>query len=123
MSWTRRMVSPSIPTSASRGGSARCASSSNRRSPRAASPELVPRLTRRFQERLVTQGIPLYWLVDVPPADPGFTPVQLLATWGVWPGAPDDLEFHPDAPADLAALRRELGPAGPMLPAELPEGI
>ena len=81
-----------------------------------------PRLTRQFQERLVAEGIPLYWLVDVPPGDPGFAAVQLLATWGVWPGAPDDLEFHPDEPADLPALRRELGPAGPMLPPELPSG-
>jgi hypothetical protein len=83
----------------------------------------VPRLTRRFQERLVAEGVPLYWLVDVPPGDPGFAAVQLLATWGVWPGAPDDLEFHPETPVDMAALRRELGPAGAMLPAELPPGM
>jgi hypothetical protein len=81
-----------------------------------------PLLTRQFQERLVAEGIPLYWLVDVPPGDPGFAAVQLLATWGVWPGAPDDLEFHPDEAADLEALRRELGPAGSRLPSELPSG-
>src|SRR5207247_7341504 len=38
-----------------------------------------PRLTRRFQERLVAEGIPLYWLVDLPPGAPEFAVVQLLA--------------------------------------------
>jgi hypothetical protein len=82
-----------------------------------------PRFTRRFQSRLVAEGVPLYWMVDVPLGDPDFAPVQLLATWGVWPGAPDNLHFRPDEPADLAALQRELGSAAQMLPAELPAGV
>ncbi len=45
--------------------------------------------------------------------------MQLLATWGVWPGAPDDLRFRPDDPADPDALRRELGASAALL-AQLP---
>jgi hypothetical protein len=81
-----------------------------------------PDLTRRFQTRLVAEGIPLYWLIDVPPGDPDFAAVQLLATWGIWPGERDDLEFHSEEPTDPAALRRELAPAFQALLAELPEG-
>jgi hypothetical protein len=82
-----------------------------------------PRLTRRFQSRLVAEGVPLYWLIDVPFGDPDFAPVQLLSTWGVWPGAPDDLRFRPDEPAEPSELRRELGSAAQMLPDELPAGV
>ena len=81
-----------------------------------------PRLTRQFQTRLVAEGVPLYWSVDVPLEDPAFDAVQLLATWGVWPGAPDDLRFRPDDLAEESELRRELRPAAPMLLAELPAG-
>jgi hypothetical protein len=75
-----------------------------------------PRLTRQFQLRLTGEGVPLYWRIDTPMGDPGFEAVQLLATWGVWPGAPDDLHFRPDEPALPVELQRELGPAAGLLP-------
>ncbi len=74
-----------------------------------------PRLTRRFQERLVAEGVPLAWTVDTPATDPGFAAIQLLSAWGVWPGASDDLRFRPDDPATPADLRRELGPSATFL--------
>jgi hypothetical protein len=79
-----------------------------------------PRLTRRFQERLVAEGIPLAWTVDVPLGDPEFAPIQLLTTWGAWPGAPDDLRFRPDEPIDASGLRRELGSSAALLPEMAP---
>lgn len=81
-----------------------------------------PRLTRGLQARLVRDGVPLYWFVDTPMGDPAFEAAQLLATWGVWPGAPGDLLFRPGEPAKPEALRRELGPAATTLLAELPAG-
>ena len=79
-----------------------------------------PQLTRRFQSQLAAEGVPLYWLVDVPLDDPDFVPIQLLATWGLWPGAPDDLRFRPDEPAERDELQEELPLAVRMLLAQLP---
>jgi hypothetical protein len=54
-------------------------------------------LCRRFQERLVEQGVPVYWWSDVPSSHPAFVATQLLGTWGIWPGG-DSLEFRPEEP-------------------------
>ena len=51
----------------------------------------------RFQRSLLGEGVPLAWIVDVPPAHPAFTAIHALAAAGV-PLAADDLELHPDRP-------------------------
>ena len=46
------------------------------------SPERIWRdgaATRRFQQRLLEDGVPLAWVIDVPLADPAFVAVQILA--------------------------------------------
>jgi hypothetical protein len=55
--------------------------------------------TRRFQQRLLEDGVPLAWVIDVPLADPAFVAVQTLAAGGV-PLAPDALELFPGAPLE-----------------------
>ena len=40
-------------------------------------------LLRRFQLKLVQNGVPLAWTVDVPPEHPDFIPAQLLVATGV----------------------------------------
>ncbi len=64
------------------------------------SPEQVwrdPGETSRFQRRLLEDGVPIAWIVDVPPGHPAFTAVQVLAAAGA-PVAPERLELVPDAP-------------------------
>jgi hypothetical protein len=75
---------------------------------------LSPDLLRAFQARLVADGVPLDWHVDVPLDHPAFAATQLLSTWALWPGDPDSLEFGPDAPIDhntAAALLRDRDPS------------
>jgi len=60
--------------------------------------------TKRFQRSLLEEGVPLAWIVDVPPGHPSFTAVQLLAVSGR-PVAPDSLELVPDAPLSAEQWR------------------
>lgn len=53
--------------------------------------------TARFQRSLLLEGVPLAWLVDVPPGHPSFTAIHALAVSGV-PPVSDGLELFPDAP-------------------------
>ncbi len=50
---------------------------------------------KRFQEELLSNGIPLYWVIDVPIESSGFPAVQRLAMTGVLRRTPD-LLFHPE---------------------------
>ena len=63
---------------------------------------VTPRLVRAearerkaFQKTLLANGIPLFWLLDVPMESPGFIAVQRLAMAGALRGAPG-LLFHPE---------------------------
>lgn len=62
-------------------------------------------LRREFQHRLVTQGVPLYWFIDVGVDHPAFAALQMAAMTGEVQGSPDSLE----AAALPAATRRRLG--------------
>lgn len=81
----------------------------------------TPRLLRRFQLRLLDQGVPLYWYDDVPLRHQAFGATQLLAVEGVWEGRDSDLHFLPEARLTLAegkeavarAARRALIWGGP----------
>jgi hypothetical protein len=53
-----------------------------------------PETLRRFQRVLLGEGVPLYWLIDVPVAHPGFAAVQELAM----SVRPEALTFDPAAP-------------------------
>jgi len=64
-----------------------------------------PRLRREFQQRLVGEGVPLYWFTDVGVDHPVFSPLQLAAVTGEVTGAPDRLE----AAALPADVRRRFG--------------
>jgi hypothetical protein len=64
-----------------------------------------PRLRREFQQRLVGEGVPLYWFTDVGVDHPVFAPLQLAAVTGEVTGAPDRLE----AAALPADVRRRFG--------------
>lgn len=55
-----------------------------------------PELVRSFQQRLLNQGIPLYWYEDLPAQHPAWKAAQLLAVTGIWPGAEDHLGFAPE---------------------------
>ena len=69
----------------------------------------------RFQSRLVEEGVPLDWHIDVPLDHPAFAATQLLSTWALWPADPDRLEFLPGARLDKTAaaeiIRRYDAPA------------
>ena len=78
-------------------------------------------LRLRVQRRLLAGGAELAWAIDVPPADPRWASLQLLAAAGATegPGARTRLEVLPDAPlrgedrvAALAAADRLLAAAG-----------
>ncbi len=62
-------------------------------------------LRRELQYRLVTDGVPLYWFIDVGVDHPAFAAPQLAAMTGEAQGSPDSLE----AAALPAATRRRLG--------------
>jgi hypothetical protein len=53
-------------------------------------------LRLQLQEKLLDDGISLYWFVDVPLAHPAFKCVQTLAQMGVPLGSDHDLFFHPE---------------------------
>lgn len=59
-----------------------------------------PAQLRDFQARLVEEGIPLDWHVDVPLGHPAFAAVQLLSAWGLWPADRHSLEFRPGSSID-----------------------
>ena len=69
-------------------------------------------LLRRFQLKLLQNGVPLAWTVDVPPEHPDFIPAQLLVVaGGIQPGSTraGRLELILDAPLtepERTALRR-----------------
>ena len=68
------------------------------------SPEQVwrdPGETACFQRRLLEDGVPIAWIVDVPPGHRAFTAVQVLAATGA-PVAPERLELVPAAPLSAA---------------------
>jgi hypothetical protein len=73
---------------------------------------VADRHLRRFQAELVGRGVSLTWFPDVPDGHPAFPAVQLLGTWGVWPGEPERLEFGPEAPMALEAAQALLSRAG-----------
>jgi hypothetical protein len=67
--------------------------------------EADPRLRHEFQRRLVTDGVPLYWFVDVGVDHPAFPDLQMAAMTGEVKGAPDSLE----AAALALDVRRRYG--------------
>lgn len=79
----------------------------------------------RLQTQLVSDGVPLAWTLDVPPGDPRFVAVQLLAAAGALTGRrAAALDVRPQDPADeeerhalARAAARLLGdPDGAVLP-------
>jgi len=62
------------------------------------------RRLRRLQRRLVRDGVPLYWYIDVPLGHPTFEAAQVLAAWGVWKGEEQSLEFGTEQPVGSAEL-------------------
>jgi hypothetical protein len=64
-----------------------------------------PAARRALQRRLVAEGVPLYWLIDVGVDHPAFARVQMAAVTGEIVGAPDSLE----AAALPRAARTALG--------------
>lgn len=64
-----------------------------------------PALRHEFQRRLVADGVPLAWFVDVGVDHPAFAALQSAAVAGEVAGAPDSLE----AAALPAPVRRRLG--------------
>lgn len=78
-----------------------------------------PDLRERLQRRLLADGVPLAWLVDVGPADPLFVGSQLLQLDG---GLDEraDLLFAPTAPLSRDEWLRSIGPDRPDDAADLP---
>ena len=64
-----------------------------------------PRLLREFQGRLVAEGVPLYWFVDVGVEHPSFAALQMAAVTGQIQVSPESLE----AAALPARVRRTYG--------------
>ncbi|MFE6919214.1 FAD-dependent oxidoreductase, partial [Streptomyces rubiginosohelvolus] len=59
-----------------------------------------------LQTRLAADGVPLAWTLDVPPGDPRFVAVQLLAAAGALTGRrAAELNIRPQDPADEAERR------------------
>ena len=67
---------------------------------------------RELQERLLTEGAPLYWVDDVAPDAPGWRDVQLVAASDIM-GGPElgTLHFRPDATLTRAQAAAALVPA------------
>ena len=61
-------------------------------------------LCRDLQRRLVSEGVPLYWFIDVGVEHPAFPALQMAAMAGEIRGSPESLE----AAALPAATRRSL---------------
>ncbi len=75
-----------------------------------------PDLLLQFQMHLLSQGIALHWLIDVPLLHPAFEAVQRLAGKVKVLFGEDDLLFRPDRPMDQATWtiwRRETGSDAP----------
>ena len=68
----------------------------------------------RFQHRLLREGVPLAWLIDVGVDQPAFAASQRMAMSGALAAA-TDLLFRPDAPMSEAEWRG-LGGVGPLPP-------
>ena len=64
-----------------------------------------PGLRRDFQRRLVAEGVPLAWFIDVGVDHPRFAALQMAAVAGEIAGAPDSLE----AAALSGAMRAKVG--------------
>ena len=64
-----------------------------------------PGLRRDFQRRLVAEGVPLAWFIDVGVDHPRFAALQMAAITGEIAGAPDSLE----ASALPGAIRAKVG--------------
>jgi hypothetical protein len=62
-------------------------------------------LRRELQRRLVREGVPLYWFIDVGGDHPAFAAIQMAAITGEIEGAPDSLE----AAALPVAARQKTG--------------
>ena len=69
-----------------------------------------PAMLRRFQRRLLREGVPLAWLIDVGVGHPAFAGSQELHMRGKL-AAESDLLFRPDAPLSPAEWR-DLGGEG-----------
>ena len=63
-----------------------------------------PEILRRFQRRLVGEGVPLAWLIDVGVGHQAFVGSQLLHMSGRLAAGPD-LLFRPEAPLSDAEWR------------------
>ena len=59
-------------------------------------------LLRSFQRELVSDGVPLAWIVDVPVWSDDFAAAQRLVMAGGYGGNEDALKFDPDAPIDAS---------------------
>ncbi|MCH8207414.1 MAG: FAD-dependent oxidoreductase, partial [Chloroflexi bacterium] len=75
-------------------------------------------LLRSFQRELVSDGVPLCWLVDVPVWSPDFAAVQRLVVAGGYGGNEGVLEFNPESLIDareraLWITQKTEGAAGP----------
>ena len=55
-------------------------------------------LLRSFQNEVVSEGVPLCWLIDLPVWNPDFAAIQRLVMAGGYGGNEDHLEFEPDQP-------------------------
>ena len=56
-------------------------------------PRLAGAALHRYQHRLASSGVPLYWYEDVPHDHPAFVAIQLMAVRGLWRGSDDHLRF------------------------------
>jgi len=82
-----------------------------------------PQLLRDLQHVMVTEGVPLCWLIDVPVWSDDFAAIQRLVTFAGYGGREDHLEFAPDEPAtveDREMWLRKLDGAG--MPARSSDG-
>jgi FAD dependent oxidoreductase len=58
------------------------------------------RSRRELQWRLLDDGVPVCWLIDVPVSDPDFAAIQRLVMTGGYGGGDERLTFEPDAMID-----------------------
>ena len=77
-------------------------------------------LRRSFQRQVLSDGVPLAWLVDVPVWSRDFAAVQRLVMAGGYGDSEDVLEFDPDGPIDArereewaARIPKATDPCGP----------
>ena len=60
----------------------------------------------RYQRALLDEGVPLCWLIDVPPSQPEFADVQRLFMAAGGAGEEDSLEFRPEEPISVEERAR-----------------